>query len=44
MGNKTQEAKGLQKQVAGKAEVHLGDVKEAVKDAKETVKSAGGKL
>ena len=44
VGNKTQEAKGLQKQVAGKAEVHLGDVKEAVKDAKETVKSAGGKL
>ena len=38
VGNKVQEAKGLQKQVAGKAEVHLGDAKEAVKDAKEVVK------
>lgn len=43
VGNKVQEAKGLQKQVAGKAEVHLGDAKEAVKDAKEVVKGAGGK-
>ena len=33
VGNKEQEAKGLQKQVEGKAEKRLGDVKELVKDA-----------
>ncbi len=33
MGNKEQQAKGLQKQVAGKAEKKLGDAKEVVKDA-----------
>ena len=33
VGNKEQQAKGLQKQVAGKAEKKLGDAKEAVKDA-----------
>ena len=33
MGNKEQQAKGLQKQVAGKAEKKLGDAREVVKDA-----------
>jgi uncharacterized protein YjbJ (UPF0337 family) len=33
VGNKEQEAKGLLKQVEGKAEKRLGDVKEIVKDA-----------
>lgn len=33
VGNKEQEAKGLLKQVEGKAEKGLGDVKEIVKDA-----------
>ena len=32
--------RGLQKQVDGKAEKRLGDVKEIVKDAKEAVKDA----
>ena len=32
VGNKTQKAKGLQKQIVGKAEKMLGDVKEVVKD------------
>ena len=32
-GNKEQQAKGLQKQVAGHAEKKLGDAKEVVKDA-----------
>ena len=32
VGNKTQQAKGLQKQIVGKAEKMLGDVKEVVKD------------
>ena len=31
-GNKEQQAKGLQKQVAGKGEKKLGDAREAVKD------------
>lgn len=33
VGNKEQEAKGLRKQVEGKSEKALGDVKEVVKDA-----------
>ncbi len=33
VGNKEQEAKGLKKQVEGKAEKKLGDAKEVVKDA-----------
>lgn len=33
VGNKEQEAKGLKKQVEGKAEKALGDVKEVVKEA-----------
>ena len=33
VGNKEQQAKGVQKQVEGKAEKRLGDVKEVVKDA-----------
>jgi uncharacterized protein YjbJ (UPF0337 family) len=32
VGNKVQQVKGLQKQVEGKAEKKLGDVKEAVKN------------
>jgi len=40
VGNKTQEAKGIHKQVSGKAEKHLGDVKEIIHDAKEAVKDA----
>ena len=32
-GNKEQQVKSLQKQVAGKAEKKLGDAKEVVKDA-----------
>ena len=32
VGNKTQQAKGLQKRIVGKAEKMLGDVKEVVKD------------
>lgn len=39
VGNKEQEAKGIHKQVTGKAEKHLGDVKEVVKDAKDAVRS-----
>ena len=33
VGNKEQQAKGLLKQVEGKAEKNLGDAKEIVKDA-----------
>jgi uncharacterized protein YjbJ (UPF0337 family) len=33
VGNKEQQAKGLLKQVEGKSEKALGDVKEVVKDA-----------
>lgn len=33
MGNKEQQAKGLQKQVAGEAEKRPGDAKEVAKDA-----------
>ena len=40
VGNKEQEAKGLKKQVEGKAEKALGDVKEAVKGAREALKQA----
>ncbi len=40
VGNKEQEAKGLKKQVEGKAEKALGDVKEAVKGARESLKQA----
>jgi uncharacterized protein YjbJ (UPF0337 family) len=43
VGNKEQEAKGLQKQVSGKAEKHLGDIKEVVKDAREAFKDAASK-
>jgi uncharacterized protein YjbJ (UPF0337 family) len=43
VGNKVQEAKGLQKQVSGKAEEHLGDAKEKVKEARDLVKAAGAK-
>ena len=34
VGSKEQQAKGLQKQVTGKAEKAFGDVKEAVKDTR----------
>ena len=40
VGNKEQEAKGLKKQVEGKAEKALGDVKEAVKGARESLNQA----
>ena len=40
VGNKQQQAKGLQKQVAGKAEKRLGDAKEVVADALDGVKAA----
>lgn len=43
VGNKEQQAKGVQKQVSGKAEERLGDAKESVKDARDAVKSAGKK-
>lgn len=33
IGNKAQQAKGLQKQAEGKAEKRVGDAKEIVKDA-----------
>lgn len=33
VGSKEQQAKGLKKQVSGKAEAALGDLKEVVKDA-----------
>lgn len=36
VGNKAQEAKGIHKQVKGKAEKRLGDAKAAVKDAAHT--------
>jgi uncharacterized protein YjbJ (UPF0337 family) len=40
VGNKEQEAKGIHKQVTGKAEKRLGDAKEVVEDAKDSVKDA----
>ena len=40
IGNKVQEAKGLQKQVSGKAEEHLGDAKEKVRQARELHKAS----
>lgn len=39
-GNKEQEAKGIYKQVAGKAEKRFGDAKEIVMGAKDAVKHA----
>jgi uncharacterized protein YjbJ (UPF0337 family) len=43
VGNKEQEAKGLKKQVEGKAEKALGDVKEVVKNANDALKDAAKK-
>lgn len=40
IGNPSQEAKGLKKQVEGKAEKALGDVKEVARNAKEALKDA----
>ncbi len=40
LGNKVQEAKGIHKQVTGKAEKRLGDAKEVVERAKDAVKDA----
>ena len=40
VGNKEQEAKGIQKQVIGKAEKRLGDAKQIVENAKDAVKDA----
>ncbi len=39
-GNRKQEAKGIYKQVTGKAEVRLGDAKERAHDAINAVKDA----
>jgi uncharacterized protein YjbJ (UPF0337 family) len=33
IGNKEMQAKGMKNEIAGKAQKHLGDAKEAVKDA-----------
>ena len=43
IGNRSQVAKGLKKQVEGKAEKALGDVKEGFKGAREALKDAGKK-
>ncbi len=43
MGNKDQQAKGLQKQASGKAEERLGNARESVKDARDAVKDAAKK-
>ena len=40
VGSKEQQAKGLQKQVAGKAEQRLGNAKEVVADVLDDVKAA----
>lgn len=40
VGSKAQQFKGLQKQVEGKAEKHLGDVKEGVKNANDAARDA----
>lgn len=40
LGSKEQEARGVHKQVTGKAEKQLGDVKEIVKNANEAIKDA----
>ena len=40
VGNKEQQAKGLQKQAVGKAEQRLGNAKEKVADALDSVKAA----
>jgi uncharacterized protein YjbJ (UPF0337 family) len=40
VGNKSQEAKGIYKQVTGKAEKQLGNAKEVVHDARNAVKNA----
>lgn len=44
VGNKEMEAKGIHKQVTGKAEKRLGDAKEIVEDAKDAVKDAVKRL
>lgn len=43
IGNRSQVAKGLKKQVEGKAEKALGDVKEGFKGARDALKDAGKK-
>lgn len=43
VGNKTQETKGLQKQVEGKAEKMLGDAQEFVQKANKAVMDAVNK-
>lgn len=40
VGNKEQQAKGLQKQVSGRAQEMLGDSKQVAKHARETVKDS----
>ena len=40
VGNKEQQAKGLQKQVSGTAQEMLGDAKQVVKHARETIRGS----
>ena len=42
VGNKTQEAKGVHKQVAGTAQKTVGDAREIVQDARAHVKDIAG--
>ena len=42
VGNKTQEAKGVHKQVAGTAQKTVGDAREMVQDARAHVKDIAG--
>jgi uncharacterized protein YjbJ (UPF0337 family) len=44
VGNKEQEAKGIYKQVTGKAEKRLGDAKEVVEHTKDAIKDAAHQL
>lgn len=37
VGNKDQQAKGRLRQVSGKTEKHVGDIKEIVKDARDVL-------
>jgi uncharacterized protein YjbJ (UPF0337 family) len=41
IGSKTQQLKGLQKQVQGKADVSLGNAEEVIQDVKKTLKHLG---
>ena len=41
IGSKTQQLKGLQNQVQGKADVSLGNAEEVIQDVKKTLKHLG---